>query len=61
VYGRYRKPVASLAVLASMLSKRFDALDPGTLARLATADAERLSTWALNFVDARTLDEVFRD
>ncbi|HEX5343797.1 MAG TPA: DUF4351 domain-containing protein [Duganella sp.] len=48
-------------LLASMLAKRFGALDPGTLARLATADAERLSEWGLNLLDARTLDEVFRD
>ncbi|WP_343729065.1 DUF4351 domain-containing protein [Duganella sp.] len=48
-------------LLASMLAKRFGALDAVVMARLATADAERLSAWALNFVDARTLDEVFRD
>jgi hypothetical protein len=48
-------------LLASMLAKRFGALDPGTLARLATADAERLSDWGLRLLDARTLDEVFRD
>ena len=48
-------------LLAAMLAKRFGELDPVVMARLATADAERLSAWALNFVDARTLDEVFRD
>jgi len=48
-------------LLASMLAKRFGALDPGTLARLATADAERLSEWGLKLLDAHTLDEVFRD
>ncbi|MYM23996.1 DUF4351 domain-containing protein [Duganella sp. FT135W] len=52
--GRY-------TLLATMLAKRFGALDPGTLARLATADAERLSEWGLKLLDARTLDEVFRD
>ncbi|RZT08992.1 hypothetical protein SAMN05216319_2588 [Duganella sp. CF402] len=48
-------------MLAELLVKRFGALDPGTLARLATADAERLSGWGLKLLDARTLDEVFRD
>jgi len=48
-------------LLASMLAKRFGALDPGTLARLATADAQRLSEWGLKLLDAHTLDEVFRD
>ena len=48
-------------LLAAMLTKRFGALDPAVMARLAAADAERLSTWGLNLVDARTLDEVFRD
>ncbi|WP_229262818.1 hypothetical protein [Duganella radicis] len=44
-----------------MLAKRFGALDPVVMARLATADAEQLSAWALNTLDARSLDEVFRD
>jgi hypothetical protein len=45
---------------AALLSKRFGSLDETVHARLAQADADTLSAWALNFVDAATLDEVFQ-
>jgi predicted transposase YdaD len=48
-------------VLVALLNKRFGVLDPAVAARLANADVEQLSSWALNFVDAQSLDEVFRD
>lgn len=48
-------------LLAALLDKRFGTIDPALRARLATADPLQLSAWALNFVDAGTLDEVFRD
>ena len=36
-------------------------LPEATLAHLAAADAETLGLWAERLLDARTLDEVFRD
>lgn len=48
-------------VLACMLAKRFGPLDAALLQRVATADVEQLSAWALNFVDAGSLNEVFGD
>jgi hypothetical protein len=48
-------------LLLTLLNKRFGSLDDSVRARLAAADAETLSAWALNFVDAATLDEVFRN
>lgn len=48
------------ALLVKQLSKRFGPLDQAVHARLAAADADALSAWALNFVDATSLDAVFR-
>jgi predicted transposase YdaD len=48
-------------LLLTQLDKRFGSLDDSVRARLAAADAEALSAWALNFVDAATLEQVFRD
>ena len=48
-------------VLVCMLAKRFGPLDAALLQRVVTADVEQLSAWALNFVDARSLSEVFGD
>jgi hypothetical protein len=47
-------------LLAEMLTTRFGKLNEDVLARLAAASVEQLSAWARNFVDATTLDEVFR-
>jgi hypothetical protein len=44
-----------------MLTKRFGPLDAAVAERLARADVGQLSAWAFNVVDARSLDEVFRD
>jgi hypothetical protein len=51
----------SAEVLAAMLAKRFGPLDSAVERRLAQADVRQLSSWALNFVDADSLDQVFRD
>jgi predicted transposase YdaD len=48
-------------MLVAQLSKRFGTLSPEVAARLANADVTQLSRWALNFVDAGSLDQVFRD
>jgi hypothetical protein len=48
-------------LLAALLRKRFGPLDVVVAQRLARADPEQLAVWALNFVDAGSLDEVFRD
>jgi hypothetical protein len=42
------------------LTKRFGELDAAVRDRLSAADPDTLSSWALNFVDAVTLDQVFR-
>jgi hypothetical protein len=47
-------------LLAEMLTARFGKLNEDLLARLAAASVEQLSAWARNFVDATTLDDVFR-
>ena len=47
-------------LLAAQLARRFGALDAAVAERLARASVEQLSAWALNFVDAHSLDEVFR-
>ncbi|GJI95818.1 hypothetical protein RugamoR57_25360 [Duganella caerulea] len=46
--------------LTMVLSQRFGRLDAKVLARIAEADVPQLSAWARNFVDATSLDEVFR-
>ncbi|MYN26112.1 DUF4351 domain-containing protein [Duganella levis] len=48
-------------MLAALLGKRFGPLDPDVAVRLSNADVEQLSKWVLNFVDADSLDQVFRD
>lgn len=48
-------------LLLEQLRKRFGVLEPHVVLRLVTADVDELSSWALNFVDASSLDEVFRD
>ncbi len=47
-------------VLTAVLTQRFGLLDAPVLLRIAEADVPQLSTWARNFVDATSLDEVFR-
>lgn len=49
------------ALLLTQLNKRFSSVDDDVRARLAAADADTLSAWALNFVDAATIDEVFHN
>jgi len=48
-------------LLLRMLQHRFGTVDDTVTKRLRTADSAHLETWALNFVDADTLDDVFRD
>jgi predicted transposase YdaD len=47
-------------LLAELLARRFGELDADVRERLAAATAEQLSVWGANFVDARSLAEVFR-
>jgi predicted transposase YdaD len=47
-------------LLAELLARRFGELDGNVRQRLATAAAEQLSVWGANFVDARSLADVFR-
>lgn len=47
-------------LLAELLARRFGELGGDVRERLATATAEQLSVWGANFVDARSLAEVFR-
>lgn len=48
-------------LLAAQLAKRFGPLDVALVQRLAAADVSQLSSWALNFVDAGSLEQVFGD
>ncbi|MFT3799985.1 MAG: DUF4351 domain-containing protein [Burkholderiaceae bacterium] len=48
-----------LAVLSRLLERRFGPLDPAVTERLQKASSAELERWADNFVDARSLDEVF--
>lgn len=43
------------------LTRSFGRLSRATRAQLAAANIEQLETWAENLLDARTLDEVFRE
>lgn len=47
-------------LLERLLTRRFGPLSADLADRLRQAPAEQLEIWALNFVDATTLDEVFR-
>jgi hypothetical protein len=51
---------AARDLLTGLLEERFGVLDPATSARLADASTEQLFGWARAFVEAATLDEVFR-
>ncbi len=48
-------------LLLNMIRRRFGAVDAETTQRIRTARSSDLETWSLNFVDAATLDDVFRD
>ncbi len=48
-----------LTVLMRQLTRRFGPLDAATHERLQNAGSDELEQWADNFVDARTLGEVF--
>lgn len=50
----------ALTLFSALLAKRFGPLQPEVQARLAAADTDTLSSWALNVIDAPTLDQVFR-
>ena len=56
VLGRY-------SVLQRQIAKRFgvDFLDIRTQERLRTAKAEQLDLWAERILDARSIEDVFRD
>ncbi len=48
-------------LLLRQIQRRFGPVDADTTQRVRTARARDLETWSLNFVDATTLDEIFRD
>lgn len=48
-------------LLERQLTRRFGPLPDDVKERLRTAGAAQLETWALNFVDATGLDQVFAD
>ena len=48
-------------LLERLLSRRFGPLSNDVKERLQTASATQLETWALNFVDATELEQVFAD
>lgn len=48
-------------LLLRLIQRRFGPVDEATTQRIRSADSAHLETWSLNFVDAATLDDVFRD
>lgn len=48
-------------LLLDMLQHRFGPVSDDIVQRIRTAQAPQLKTWSLNFVDASTLEDVFRD
>ena len=48
-------------MLQRLITRRFGPLTQDTLDRLKNATAAQLETWGLNFVDATTLEDVFRE
>jgi hypothetical protein len=48
-------------LLLSMIRRRFGPVDEATTRRIQSAQSSDLETWSLNFVDAATLEDVFRD
>ncbi len=48
-------------LLLRQLARRFGTIPDTTTARIRSASAAQLETWALNILDAETLDEVFGD
>ena len=61
VYLRRGRAEGQADLLLRLLARRFGAIPDATTARIRSATAAQLETWALNFVDAETLDEVFSD
>ena len=61
VYLRRGRAEGQADLLLQQLARRFGAIPDATTARIRSATAAQLETWALNFVDAETLDEVFSD
>ena len=48
-------------LLLRLIQRRFGSVPDGIQQRVHAAQAQDLETWSLNFVDAATLDDVFRD
>ena len=48
-------------VLERQLTRRFGPLSEATRQRLQAADINQLEHWADNILDAKTLDDVFKD
>ncbi len=48
-------------LLIALITKRFGPIDFDLRLKLLAANVKQLSTWARNFVDAATLDEVFHN
>lgn len=48
-------------LLLRLIHRRFGAVDASTAQRIQSARLADLEAWSLNFVDAATLDEVFRN
>ncbi|MGE4439314.1 MULTISPECIES: DUF4351 domain-containing protein [Alcaligenaceae] len=48
-------------LLLDQIQHRFGAVPDAIAQRVQSAQALQLETWSLNFVDATTLEDVFRD
>ena len=61
MWKRQGRKEGESAMLLLLLERRFGPLDEHTRQRVASADAEKLLEWGKNFVDAKTLQDVFID
>lgn len=58
---RWATKEAQSDLLLSMIQHRFGAIPDDITQRLLAAHSPQLKTWALNLVDAASLDDIFRD
>jgi len=61
VVRRQSRTEGEANLLLRQIQRRFGPVDEATTQRIRSADSAHLETWSLNFVDAATLDDVFRD
>jgi len=51
----------SVGIFILLLEKRFGKIPPDILEKIEQVDAAQIEVWSLRLLDARTLDEIFKD